>query len=189
MYYSGHAWLKPDWTKAFRKDLVIHPTTAIQVQPGFDPDTTTFGLSYSNIIKRLDRTPGEIFHVLECCKGGGAALNSECSELMSASAANPKYSADGTPAAANYGNSFMDAIKVWRRSRQYLTEEAGEFQRMGMSASFQEELMSKTMEGMRRSRGLKFWVLLKSEEKWDFLWDLDSRVKRSKMAQLRMQVQ
>ena len=60
---------------------------------------------------------------------------------------------------------------------------------MGLSASFQEELMSETMEGMRRSRGLKFWELLKSEEKWDFLWDLDSRGKRGKMVQLRMQVQ
>ena len=76
-----------------------------------------FGLSYSNIIKRLDRTPGEIFYILECCKGGGAALNSEYSEFILASAANLKYSADGTPAAANYRNSFIDAIKIWRRNR------------------------------------------------------------------------
>lgn len=127
IYYSGHGF--SNVSKGYgapashysRKDLVIFPRADIQDQAGFNPNTNVFGLDYSLIFGWLGGIHGQVLHILECCKGGGAACNSKDLEVMSASAADqgPRLHRSAE-AASNYGAAFMNAMK-------YMKDQYGSF--------------------------------------------------------------
>lgn len=52
------------------------PREDISQTSGFNPGTSYFGIDYSDIFKYLHRIEGDVLHILECCNGGGAALDS-----------------------------------------------------------------------------------------------------------------
>lgn len=82
------------------------PREDISQTSGFNAETSHFGIEYSDIFQYLLRIDGEVLHILECCNGGGAALDSP-HEILAASASHQP--GKRTPSATPSGR-FLSAV-------------------------------------------------------------------------------
>ena len=65
--------------------ILNSPREDISQTSSFNPETPCFGIKYSDIFEYLYGIEGDVLHILDCCRGGGAALDSR-HEVLAASA-------------------------------------------------------------------------------------------------------
>ena len=94
--------------------ILNSPREDISQTSNFNPETSHFGIDYSDIFKYLYGIEGEVLHILECCNGGGAALDSP-HEVLAASASHQP--GKRTPSATPSGR-FLNAIIASMRELQ-----------------------------------------------------------------------
>ena len=91
--------------------ILNSPREDIGRASSFDPERSYFGIEYSDIILYLHKIEGEVLHILECCNGGGAALDSP-HEVLAVSAAHQP--GKRTPKATPSGR-FLNAVMISMR--------------------------------------------------------------------------
>lgn len=86
------------------------------------PKFTTLGADYSDFFAYINNISGQVLHILGCCDGGGAVLDSKAFEVMSASAAhqNSKYNRHSIPS-GNFTSAFINAMKFMKAEYETLT--------------------------------------------------------------------
>lgn len=92
------------------------PREDISQAPNFDPESTYFGIDYSEVFKLLEWIEGDVLHILECCNGGGAVLDSP-HEVLAASASHQpgKRKPSATPS-GRFLNAIIKSLRELKKT-------------------------------------------------------------------------